>query len=170
VHQLLLSVSAGRGLNPRPSVYRTAALPIGATGRWATLESNQAVNRVSDGPRQPAGSLPAERKIEVSSLATTRAATGVQSPLPRRRRTFHRGTKRCRPPPLKRPAAFGAAPTTRRVLVPCSAPWPGVNRHGDGRGRRIRISPRRAARFPARASRLAGSSSKSKSRRRSNRN
>jgi hypothetical protein len=30
---------------------------------------------------------------------------------------------------------------------------------GDGRGRSIRISPRRATRFPARASRLAGSSS-----------
>jgi hypothetical protein len=103
-----------------------------------------------------------ERKVRVSSPAAARTAPGFQGPLPRRRRTFHRGTRRFRPPPLARPAAFGAAPATRQGLVPGSSSPARCEQAGDGRGRRIRIPRQLAAtRFPAGASRLAGSSSKS---------
>lgn len=72
-------------------------------------------NRVSDGPRQPAGSLPVERKMEVLSPAPSSDATGFQSPLPHRRRIFHlfqRGERRTRTATLIRPSAFGAAPAS----------------------------------------------------------
>jgi len=91
---------------------------------------------VSERPLQPAGSCSKRGRWRCRASRPAKAATGVQSPLPRRRRTFHRGTRRSRPPLLSQPAAFGAVPATRRVLVPESAPRPGVNRQGmeeDGR-------------------------------------
>jgi hypothetical protein len=65
------------------------------------------------------------------------------------------------PQRLIRPAAFGAAPATLAGSLSgkhnCSPAR--CEQAGDGRGRRSRISPRRATRFPTGASHLAGSSS-----------
>jgi len=65
---------------------------------------------VSERPLQPAGSCSKRGRWRCRASRPAKAATGVQGPLPRRRRTFHRGTRRSRPPLLSQPAAFGAAP------------------------------------------------------------
>jgi hypothetical protein len=101
--------------------------------------------------------------MEVSIPAGVIPAARVQAPLRRRPRTFHcfpRGERQTRTATLKRPAAFGAAPASLAGSLSIGDCSPArCEQTGDGRGRSTRNSPQRAARVPAGASRLAGSSS-----------
>lgn len=56
--------------------------------------------------------------MRVSSPTAAKTVTGVQSPLPHRRRIFPSRNKEVPTPTATRPAAFGAVPATRQVLVP----------------------------------------------------
>ena len=69
------------------------------------------------------------------------------------------GERRTRTVTLIRSSAFGAAPATLTGFTHHVGSPARYERAGDGRGRSNRNSPRRAARFPAGASRLAGSRS-----------
>jgi hypothetical protein len=116
------------------------------TERSGTQGSNLAVPLYQSGPFNQLGRA-RERKMRVSSSTSHKPATGFQGPLPRRRRTFHRGTRRFRPP-----LPIGSQPLSRRC-----PPLDGISfqigsparceRTGDGRGRRNRIS-RRYRRHP----------------------
>jgi hypothetical protein len=72
-----------------------------------------------------------ERKMRVSSPAAARTATGVQSPLPRRRRTFHGGERRTRTVTLARSFAFEATPATLAGSLSTSALPPDANRQSN---------------------------------------
>jgi hypothetical protein len=72
----------------------------------AASESNRALPPYQDGPVDRLGR--GQQKVRVSSPAATRTAPGVQSPLPRRRRTFQRGAWRCRAPRSYPSPAFEA--------------------------------------------------------------
>ena len=61
----LLSVLAGRDLNPRPSPYKSAALTCCATGQLATAELNRAIPAYQAGPVNRLGR--GQQKVTVSS-------------------------------------------------------------------------------------------------------
>jgi hypothetical protein len=66
--------------------------------------------------------------MRVSSPTAVRTATGVQSPLPRRRRTFHGGERRTRTVALARSSVFEAAPAALAGSLSVSALPPDANR------------------------------------------
>jgi hypothetical protein len=68
-----------------------------------------------------------QRKVRVSSPTAARAVTGVQSPLPRRRRTFQSGERRCRAPRCYPSPAFEAGCSAGCALSMSAVP-PGVSR------------------------------------------
>jgi hypothetical protein len=69
-----------------------------------------------------------ERKMEVSIPVTTKATAGVQSPLPRRRRTFHVGERRIRTVTLARSFVFETTPATLAGSLSTQTLPPDVNR------------------------------------------
>jgi hypothetical protein len=68
-----------------------------------------------------------ERKMRVSSPTAARTVAGVQSPLPRRRRTFHGGERRTRTVTLARSFAFEATPAALAGSLSTSALPPDAN-------------------------------------------
>jgi hypothetical protein len=139
------SLVVGRtGFEPVSSAYKTAALTAAPPASRAPRDRTWRLPLYQSGPFNQLGRARSEEG-EGADPTAARTVTGVQSPLPRRRRTFHGGTRRFRPPPFARPTAFGAVPATRRVLVPRSALRPGVNRpemEEDGRLERQRLHAR----------------------------
>jgi hypothetical protein len=113
-----------RGVEPRPSPLRRQRgySPVGHPG----IEPGDTA--VSERPLQPAGPCPRRGRWRCRASRPAKAATGVQSPLPRRRRTFHRGTRRSRPPTALAASRFRGGARPWRVLVPDAALRPGVNR------------------------------------------
>lgn len=96
----------------------------------------------------------------MSSLAAFATATGVQDPVPRRRRVFQRGERRSRPAAVTRPPVFGTGPATRQVHSPCRLSRP---MRADGRWRKTGDSNARTTaptRFPVGDHHLVISSSK----------
>jgi hypothetical protein len=76
-HPFLLPALAGRDLNPRPSLYKSAALTCCATGQLATAESNRALPAYQAGPVDRLGR--GQRKAERVGVEPTR-----EIPLPNR--------------------------------------------------------------------------------------
>jgi hypothetical protein len=65
--------------------------------------------------------------MRVSSPTAARTVAGVQSPLPRRRRTFHGGERRTRTVTLARSFAFEATPAALTGSLSTSALPPDAN-------------------------------------------
>jgi hypothetical protein len=152
-------MSGRRGSNPRvpvtlPAAYKTE----GIRPSWPPRSRTELYRLIRAAPTT-GWAVAIERKMRVSSPAAARTATGIQSPLPRRRRTFHRGERRTRTVTLARSFAFEATPAAWRVHSPCRLSRPV---RAGGRWQRTEQSKPAvlaAARFPAGADHLAGSSS-----------
>jgi hypothetical protein len=148
-----------------PLIRRRGYSPVGHPGiePGDTAVSERPFNQLGRARSEEDASwaVPEVRKMEVSSLTVLHVAR-VQAPLRRRPRIFQSGERRERSPACERRSAFEAVPAPRRFTLQNRSPA-GVNRQGmagDGRGRSARC-PRElpAARFPAGADHLAGSSS-----------
>jgi hypothetical protein len=139
-------------------------------GRLGVEPSDTAV---SERPRRPAGSRPLGGRWRCRAPRPVRAAAGFQGPLPRRRRTFQSGARRCRSLRCYPPPAFGAGCSAgcARSMSYCamnhlaqaslsSTRCPDGCGRGWQRTENSNPSAFAPTRFPARASRLAGSSSK----------
>ena len=133
---LELGASGRRGSNPRVPVTLSAAYKTeGIRPSWPPRSRTELYRLIRAAPTT-GWAVAIERKMRVSSPTAARTATGVQSPLPRRRRTFH--ARRAR----RRPHRLNAHPLSKRRpppggFSPGSTLPPDANRREMAEGRRL---------------------------------